>query len=190
MDPLVVLGSIEIPSPCSADWLTMAGDQRSRFCEGCGKHVHNLSALTVAEVGALVAVSPSKLCVRFERKADGTVRTTDRIPSRVSRWAAGLLVGASALGGAGCGGKGDAMSFPTTTATLNGWVQAVIDWFRPADSTNRVMGDWAPPMPNAPAFGKPIAPSAKTLMGKMQACSVPGEDPPAGSQFLPVEAGF
>ena len=43
------LDVIDIPRPCSQPWDTMKGDERRRFCEACGLHVHNLSAMTAQE---------------------------------------------------------------------------------------------------------------------------------------------
>jgi hypothetical protein len=35
-----------IPAPCDADWDTMVGNDRVRFCEDCNLHVTNLSNIT------------------------------------------------------------------------------------------------------------------------------------------------
>ena len=44
-----LLARVAIASPCTADWNTMAGDERRRFCTSCRLHVHDLSAMTAAE---------------------------------------------------------------------------------------------------------------------------------------------
>jgi len=49
----------------------MAGDDRVRFCVGCGKYVHNLSAMTRGEAEQLVCEAAGQLCVRFQ-PADAT----------------------------------------------------------------------------------------------------------------------
>lgn len=56
---------VEIKRPCPADWEAMEGDSRERFCGGCQKHVHDLSAMTPDEAQALLCSSAGPLCVRF-----------------------------------------------------------------------------------------------------------------------------
>ena len=72
--PLEVL---RIENPCPADWDQMVGDDRRRFCQGCQKHVHNLTAMPRAEAERLVCESAGRLCVRFARDAAGAVVTVD-----------------------------------------------------------------------------------------------------------------
>ncbi len=43
-----------IASPCKRDWSKMTGDERVRFCGDCKMNVYNLSAMSQAEVLALV----------------------------------------------------------------------------------------------------------------------------------------
>src|SRR5262245_12750323 len=86
-----------IPAPCDADWDSMVGNDRVRFCEHCNLHVTNLSSLTRPEAMRLVARSEGRLCVRFVKRSDGSVVTkqvTERvhhIARRVSRIAAGAF---------------------------------------------------------------------------------------------------
>lgn len=63
----------------------MRGDDRVRFCDVCAQNVFNLSAMARDEAEWLVAEHEGKLCVRFYRRADGTVQTEDCAPSRVAR---------------------------------------------------------------------------------------------------------
>jgi hypothetical protein len=51
----------------------MAGDDRVRACAKCQRQVFDLSAMTAAEAAVVVAADASP-CVRFTRKANGTVR--------------------------------------------------------------------------------------------------------------------
>ena len=82
----VSLEVIEVSKPCPAEWDAMAGDARTRFCEHCQKHVHNLSAMPLAEAERLVCESAGNLCVRFEREASGKVITLDYRPAPPRRW--------------------------------------------------------------------------------------------------------
>lgn len=71
------LSQIEVASPCSADWEAMEGDEKVRFCSQCQLHVFNLSAMDVEEAAERVAEHTDDLCVRFYRRADGTMLTRD-----------------------------------------------------------------------------------------------------------------
>src|SRR4051812_1868601 len=92
----IPLDVIRVDEPCPASWERMRGDAQIRFCEGCGKHVHNLSAMTRDQATDLVerCAAAGELCVRFSRSAEGVVETLDyrRAPLRRGRgwrfWAA------------------------------------------------------------------------------------------------------
>ena len=71
------LNNINIASPCSADWNEMYGDDRKRFCGDCKLNVYNLSGMTKTEAEALVMNAEGRLCVRFYKRADGSVITAD-----------------------------------------------------------------------------------------------------------------
>src|SRR5947209_3943064 len=74
------LDSIEVAAPCSASWDRMNGDDRVRFCQDCRKNVYNLSEMSRIEAEALVRENgEGRLCIRFYRRADGTV-LTDNCP--------------------------------------------------------------------------------------------------------------
>jgi hypothetical protein len=94
----VQLNNIRIASPCPADWEKMVGDDWKRHCAECNLNVYNLSAMTERQVQELIAATGSKrLCVRFYRRADGTVVTQDcpwslrAMTRKVSRIAATVL---------------------------------------------------------------------------------------------------
>jgi len=72
-----LLASVRIASPCTARWEDMDGDERSRFCRHCTKHVYNFSEMTAQEVADLVRAREGQLCGRFYQRADGTVLTAD-----------------------------------------------------------------------------------------------------------------
>jgi hypothetical protein len=68
---------VRIASPCSASWEEMKGDDRVRFCKHCDLQVFNLSGLSEREAEELITETEGRLCVRFYRRADGTVITAD-----------------------------------------------------------------------------------------------------------------
>jgi len=71
------LDNINIASPCSADWSEMYGDERKRFCGDCKLNVYNLSGMTRDEAESLMMNAEGRLCVRFYKRADGSVITQD-----------------------------------------------------------------------------------------------------------------
>lgn len=96
------LESINIPSPCEADWDSMQGNDHVRFCSHCNLSVHNISAMTRAEAMRLVAQSEGRLCVRYYRKPSGEILNAipyrlHQIKRRASRLAAGAFTAALSL---------------------------------------------------------------------------------------------
>lgn len=71
------LNNIKIASPCSANWDEMLGDNRKRFCGECKLNVYNLSGMSQIEAENLLINSEGRVCVRFYKRADGTVLTQD-----------------------------------------------------------------------------------------------------------------
>lgn len=71
------LNDIKVASPCPANWDEMYGDDRKRFCGECKLNVYNLSGMTKDEAESLVMNAEGRLCVRFYRRADGSVLTAD-----------------------------------------------------------------------------------------------------------------
>lgn len=88
------LSNIKIASPCSADWNAMMGDERKRYCSDCKLNVFNLSGMTKAEAENLIIKTEGRLCVRFYRRADGSILTKDcpvgwqAVKRRISKTAA------------------------------------------------------------------------------------------------------
>jgi hypothetical protein len=74
---LPLLEQVHIASPCHAEWNAMHGDDRSRFCGECQKHVYNLSEMTTHEAEELIRAKEGNLCVRYYQRDDGTVLTAD-----------------------------------------------------------------------------------------------------------------
>jgi hypothetical protein len=96
------LSKVRVASPCPADWDSMIGDERVRFCGQCELHVYNLSAMTKAQAENLIVRTEGRLCVRFYRRKDGSILTRDcpvglarlkRRMSRIRRAVASMLLG-------------------------------------------------------------------------------------------------
>src|SRR5262249_46079752 len=103
------LNVLDVPSPCTVPWRSMTGSQQVRFCTQCRENVYNLSAMTAAEADAALTTASGTPCVRFYRRADGTVVTADRCGNRVARsWRrftatlSAALVGLASLAGCDC----------------------------------------------------------------------------------------
>ncbi|MBI3724141.1 hypothetical protein HY251_09350, partial [bacterium] len=100
---LDLLDDLAVASPCKVPWEGMKGDDRVRFCGLCALNVYNVEGMSREEAIALLERSEGRrLCVRFFRRADGTVLTQDcpillRRLKRAARWLAGGLVGALGL---------------------------------------------------------------------------------------------
>ena len=71
------LDNVRIASPCNADWDAMSGNERARFCGQCNLNVYNLSSMTKAEAEQLIGATEGRLCVRYFKRADGSILTRD-----------------------------------------------------------------------------------------------------------------
>jgi len=95
--PYITLDNVRVASPCPTSWEKMAGDDRVRHCQECQLNVYNLSEMTRQEAEQLIASREGRLCVRFYRRADGTILARDcpkglrALTARVSRIAAAVL---------------------------------------------------------------------------------------------------
>jgi TonB family protein len=69
------LEKIKVAAPCNAEWRWMYGNDRVRFCGQCSQNVYNLSAMTHEQAEDLILKTEGRLCVRFYRRADGTILT-------------------------------------------------------------------------------------------------------------------
>jgi hypothetical protein len=93
----VALANVSVASPCTASWERMSGDDRAHHCRECNLNVYNLSEMTGSEAEQLIASREGRLCVRFYRRADGTIITRDcpralkKLIQRVSRIAGAAL---------------------------------------------------------------------------------------------------
>ena len=69
------LDHVTVAAPCDAGWENMVGNERVRFCGKCSMNVYNLSGMTKREAERLVVQAEGRLCIRFYRRADGTILT-------------------------------------------------------------------------------------------------------------------
>jgi len=90
--PLALLPRLRIASPCEESWNAMVGDHRVRHCTGCARDVYNLSGFTRVEAEALLSQSGEPPCVRFYRRADGTIMTSDCVQGSHRKLALKVLV--------------------------------------------------------------------------------------------------
>jgi len=94
------LDHLRIAAPCPADWDQMFSfeDERVRFCSQCNLNVYNLSGMSRQEAEALINKTEGRLCVRFYRRADGSILTQNcpvglkAIKRRVA-WVAQVVLG-------------------------------------------------------------------------------------------------
>jgi hypothetical protein len=155
----IALDDIHIASPCRASWDRMHGDNRLRFCDQCDRHVYDLTGMSRAEAEALIRRTEGRLCVRFYRRADGTLLTDDcpvgfaalsQHARPFGRWAFAMvlasfclvLTGAFIVARTSDAGAGHGR-YPEP-------IQRVMDWLFPP--TQCFLGAPAPmaPLPNAP----------------------------------------
>jgi hypothetical protein len=148
---------ISIANPCPASWDRMTGDDRVRYCGLCRLNVYNLSSMTRDEADALIRQKEGRLCVRFYRRADGTVLTRacpqalTKLRRTFDRFAARLAALALLLLGILVTAPTPQRQRDTTPLREIEPIKTVIDWFSPAP--RRVMGA---PVPSTPVCqGKP-----------------------------------
>jgi hypothetical protein len=84
---------LDVKSPCTFSWDKMQGDERVRFCPECRLSVYNVSAMAFGEISQLIRQKQGRLCIRFARRADGTVVTLDYRRTRGLRRGYALAVG-------------------------------------------------------------------------------------------------
>ncbi|GAB4557044.1 MAG: hypothetical protein Tsb0020_00860 [Haliangiales bacterium] len=102
---LPLLQRVRVASPCNERWDHMTGDERARHCQRCDKNVYDLSALTTEQAEGLLRAHGESLCVRFYRRQDGTIMTSDcAVGSRTRRRRNRVLAAALATGVAVTGG--------------------------------------------------------------------------------------
>ena len=177
---LPMLASVQVASPCSAEWSDMVGDDRVRFCGSCAKNVYNLSAMLAEDAERLLVERAGKdLCVRFFQRADGTMMTSD-CPVGVTRKRRKKV--AMAVAGAGAMAFG-AFASLRESARQGGYIPA---------PTGEVAATGPPPAaPEVPtAMGTVAPPTAPpvAMMGDIQPVEVKGEPSLAQGGIAPAPA--
>jgi hypothetical protein len=137
----------------------MTGDAKTRFCAGCQRHVHNLSAMPREEAERLLCEPAGRVCVRYEVGIGGAPMTLDyQKPGRIrGGWKLWTVVGA--IG-----------------ACITGAVHALVrESAAPVQTPVNVgrmgMGDIA-----APAPAPPPPNASSVVMGVI--CPIPAPPPP------------
>lgn len=103
-----ILKRVKVAAPCAQSWEAMPGGERVRSCERCGHKVYNLSGMTAHEAAKLVrgAEGTRRLCVRYYRRADGSMMTRDcpvgvrAVRRRIARFASCTFASILLVGGA------------------------------------------------------------------------------------------
>lgn len=69
------LDHVTVAAPCNVGWDNMVGNEKVRFCGQCNLNVYNLSGMTRPDAEHLIAQMEGRLCIRYYRRADGTILT-------------------------------------------------------------------------------------------------------------------
>ncbi|GAB5544634.1 MAG: hypothetical protein SangKO_043940 [Sandaracinaceae bacterium] len=81
MQRRIHLEVLDVAEPCTEDWNAMTGEGFRRHCALCDRDVFDLGGMTADDAEQLLE---SGACVRFYRRADGTVATKDCAPDRLA----------------------------------------------------------------------------------------------------------
>ncbi len=71
------LETINLAFSCPMDWDKMIGNNQTRYCPECKLIVYNISGLSSVEATKLINSNEDRLCIKFYRRADGTILTKD-----------------------------------------------------------------------------------------------------------------
>jgi len=84
---------MKITDPCERTWDELEGDSPAadeRYCDSCDRNIQNVSAMTRAEVDAMVARErqrgSERVCLFGMARPDGTLMTADELPGRIADW--------------------------------------------------------------------------------------------------------
>jgi len=96
-----------VVQPCAESWEAMRREGRSRFCEGCGKVVQDLSLMTDRQVEELAmrAAAGEKVCARVTRRTGGELVTLGPEQTRAARIAQGAVLASAFAAGVPLAGQ-------------------------------------------------------------------------------------
>ncbi len=187
---LTILDNIRIAAPCSADWGQMTGDERSRLCGQCAKHVYDFSELSAEAAVALILQQEGNLCGRLYRRADGTVITSDcPVGVRAVVWRtrrlfaaclSAIVVGCMLLVMPSVLARGSTRPRSVVARQVTLWVDDVLIWIgvrRPRP----VMGDLCYEPPASPLSDSSIPPAPPMA----EPLTIPAADSSASSISQP-----
>lgn len=115
---------IRVDSPCNADWYSMIGTDRIRFCQHCELSVHEISQFSEKELNRLLRSSGNRICIRYSQQEADTPRRTvlHQIARRTSilastAFSAGLSLSTAIGSPVLIDGKQDRLYVPVATAS-------------------------------------------------------------------------
>lgn len=149
-----MLDRARLASPCTARWEDMSGDDRTRFCPHCQKHVFNLSAMSQAEAEKLVREKEGSFCGRFYKRGDGRILNGNcpvgqrRRRTRVKKFCAMGLAALALFSTAWAAGGGQRRKGPPgpLAQKIDGWIydaKVKLGLIEPV----MILGKIAPPLP-------------------------------------------
>ncbi len=76
LERLLDMQTLQVHVPCPKKWDDLDGNERRRFCEQCGKHVHNLSLASSQETAQLTrqVESGARVCVAYFADSTGNIQ--------------------------------------------------------------------------------------------------------------------
>ena len=172
------LDRIGVANPCTESWEGMVGDDRVRFCGKCEQNVYRLTDLPRAEANELLARSQAgeEICVRFARRADGTVVTND-CPSQLERGRASLpLLNAAKTIAAGLVAT---LGAGLSTGCFEDDTSMTTGRLAPAQPAQGQRGPQGQQQPEALPGQEPAPRLAEEFMGNMICPSEPASEAPA-----------
>ncbi|MEO8551758.1 MAG: hypothetical protein ABI678_17395 [Kofleriaceae bacterium] len=165
--PAFELPNVRLGFACKQRWDDMVGDDRVRACAGCDRPVFNLSEMTREEASRVLATRGLTPCVRFYRRPDGTVMTTD-CPTGTRREGRRLAVVASSLAAGTALASPSARAEPAPTETTD----AAPDATTGADPASEQPATTGITIDTTPMMGIPL-PDRDFEMGVIEAPSRP-----------------
>ena len=156
------LDNIGVASPCRVSWDDMVGTNQVRHCQQCNQRVYDLSGMSRNEAESLIQNKEGRLCVRFFRRSDGKVMTSDcpygiRSLARPLAWALGIAAALFFVFGAALFAARSQSGDPGQHGQ-SAW-EFIRSFFAPAPPPRMIMGEICPP--GGPGGNPPAPPVQK-----------------------------